>query len=227
MNAHDAMRDNVAVYALGALSADEVAEVRAHLATCNECATEYEHLRRVVGVLALAADEAAPSPALKRRVMDAIRPEARPRIGWAVYASLSVSLAAAAAFAGLYVGAIDRLGTAQSGLQRAITAIGTLSAPSAQRYQVESGEVVRRGSDLYIVLHDVPVTSIGRVYQAWTLARNSKTMRPSVTFEPRGGVVFVRLPLDSRNVVAVAVSVEPAGGSLQPTTKPLFVVRLT
>jgi anti-sigma-K factor RskA len=37
---------------------------------------------------------------------------------------------------------------------------------------------------------------------------------------------IVRLPQDAGEVTAVAVSVEPAGGSLQPTSKPIAVAVL-
>jgi hypothetical protein len=51
-------------------------------------------------------------------------------------------------------------------------------------------------------------------------------MTPSVTFAPEGGVVLVRLPQSATNVAAVAVSVEPTGGSQQPTTTPIALVRM-
>jgi anti-sigma-K factor RskA len=66
------------------------------------------------------------------------------------------------------------------------------------------------------------------VYQAWTLAPGAKTVSPSLTFVPdRNGFVVVSLPQSVGDVSAVAVSVEPTGGSKAPTTKPLFVQPLT
>jgi anti-sigma-K factor RskA len=49
-------------------------------------------------------------------------------------------------------------------------------------------------------------------------------MTPSITFVPnKTGLAVIALPDSATNLVAVAVSVEPDGGSAQPTTKPLFV----
>ena len=83
------------------------------------------------------------------------------------------------------------------------------------------------GTHLYIALHNLPAPPEGHVYQAWTLPKASKTMAPSVTFEPgKSGATVVRLPEAATAIVAVAVSVEPEGGSKQPTTKPIAVVRI-
>jgi anti-sigma-K factor RskA len=52
-------------------------------------------------------------------------------------------------------------------------------------------------------------------------------MAPSLTFEPGdNGEAILRLPESADAVTAVAVSVEPAGGSKQPTSKPVAVVAL-
>ena len=51
-------------------------------------------------------------------------------------------------------------------------------------------------------------------------------MAPSITFRPgASGETVFRLPVSANAVVAVAVSVEPAG-SKQPTTKPIAVTLL-
>ena len=76
-------------------------------------------------------------------------------------------------------------------------------------------------------MHGLPKAAPGHVYQAWTLAKGAKRVAPSVTFEPGGdGIAFVRLPEEATTLAAVAVSVEPAGGSQQPTTKPIALVTL-
>jgi hypothetical protein len=47
---------------------------------------------------------------------------------------------------------------------------------------------------------------------------------PSAIFTPsQNGLTLVPLRADARSLAAVAVSVEPEGGSRQPTTKPTFV----
>ncbi len=106
--------------------------------------------------------------------------------------------------------------------------ISDLLGSDAKRYVQNNGEVVTRGSRAYIAMHDLPQPPRGRVYQAWTLPKGTTKMVPSLTFVPDAhGVAVIALPPDARTTAAVAVSVEPEGGSKQPTTKPILVVPLT
>ena len=99
-----------------------------------------------------------------------------------------------------------------------------LQAPDARRYAVPEGTVVVRHDRVYFALSKLAPLPKGRVYQAWTAAKGSATMAPSVTFTPNtDGVAIVALPVDATRVGTVAVSVEPEGGSKAPTTTPTFV----
>ena len=99
-----------------------------------------------------------------------------------------------------------------------------LISPNAKRYEVPQGTVVVRGSRLYLALSKLPPTPKGHVYQAWTLPKGATRVAPSVTFSPNAdGVAVIALPVDASRIAAVALSVEPEGGSKAPTTKPTFV----
>ena len=99
-----------------------------------------------------------------------------------------------------------------------------LLAPDARRYEVAAGSVVVRGSRVYFAFSKLAALPKGRVYQAWTLPKGAKNVEPSVTFTPNAdGVAVVALPVDATKVGAVALSVEPEGGSKAPTTTPTFV----
>lgn len=105
--------------------------------------------------------------------------------------------------------------------------ISEIMSTESKHYTGVDGEVVTHGGKLYVAMHDLPAPPKGKVYQAWTLARGAKDMAPSVTFVPDSrGVAIVSLPVDARLTNAVAVSVEPEGGSKAPTTKPVLVVPL-
>jgi anti-sigma-K factor RskA len=83
-------------YVLDAVTPEERRAAQAHLATCAKCTHLAQELSAAVSVLPLAAPQVAPSPALKERLMQAIRREngpiplrqpaqpARRRAGWAV-----------------------------------------------------------------------------------------------------------------------------------------------
>jgi anti-sigma-K factor RskA len=237
MTSHDELLDNVAAYALGALNASEAADVEKHLQTCERCREEYRFLRPAVTAVAHSAEACSDaafgavvaSPLLKARVMKRVRAEAarqsqnRP---WPVYAFAAACLAIAivTGIADLTLNARLQREMAQTRAQAQVLA--DLSAPDVQRYAFAGGEVVTRGERLYLAMRNLPALPAGRTYQAWTLPKGALRVAPSVTFEPAGGVAVLRLPQRATTIAAVAVSVEPAGGSQQPTTKPIALVRI-
>jgi anti-sigma-K factor RskA len=108
------------------------------------------------------------------------------------------------------------------------TALADLMSPDSQRFDVNHGQVIRHGNRLYLAMNALPPPPKGKVYQAWTLRTGTSRMSPSVTFVPNGsGVAVVPIPADASALTAIAVSVEPDGGSKQPTSAPTFVLKLS
>jgi hypothetical protein len=100
----------------------------------------------------------------------------------------------------------------------------TIVASDARRYPNAYGLVVQDPNQLLLVLHALPPLPPGHVYQAWTLPTHSKIMKAEATFViGANGVAYIRVPAHASNVAAVGVTIEPAGGSVAPTTKPIFV----
>jgi anti-sigma-K factor RskA len=252
---HD-MLDEVAVYALGALPPADARRVRAHLATCATCAQEYAHLKSAAALIGLSAEtmgdeRSCPSTLLKPRIMAKVRSQksrgaaaqaARPIPAWPAYLVAAACVAIAIISSMWNVALTGQLKQAQQELARAAQRSnslartladerGTMSdllGTDAKHYVQSNGEVVTRGARAYIAMHDLPQPPRGKVYQAWTLPKGSSKMVPSLTFVPDAhGVAVIALPPDARTTAVVAVSVEPEGGSKQPTTKPILVVPLT
>lgn len=222
---HGEQLDLAAAFALGVLPPMEADAVREHLAGCEACRTEYDALRPAVDALALTGEEEVDqitAARMKRRLLAQIAPRP-PRALWPAYAL------AAAACIGLFFTTLDdlsvrtRAGAARAHLRELGRQVADLSAPDARRYPVPGGTAVVRGAHAYLVMSEMPALAAGRVFQAWTLAKSAKTVAPSITFVPGGGSTVVEIPDPPADMVAVAVSVEPNGGSLQPTTKPLFI----
>jgi anti-sigma-K factor RskA len=76
-----------------------------------------------------------------------------------------------------------------------------------------------------LVAADLPVLPSGKVYEAWTFS-SSPTPKPAGTFTAGAAPAVVTLPPAAVSASQVAVTVEPSGGSQQPTTKPVFAVTL-
>ena len=78
MEVHHELADQAAAYALGALTPAERAEFEVHLANCAQCAADVRSFAPVVGHLPHTGPEAVPSPAVRDRLIAAIRKSASP-----------------------------------------------------------------------------------------------------------------------------------------------------
>jgi anti-sigma-K factor RskA len=248
MESHDTMLDDVAAYALGVLPASEAAAVRAHMETCAECRTEYDALAPAVTAIAYSAEATAaqlPGPELKARIMRAVRPPVLARrsiSAWPGWLAAAACVAIAVGFGtqnqrlqhdlvaerATTASQQAALSAANASAEREHRMIADLAASDARRYPFVHGVFVTRGSHLYVAIRAPQSLPKGRVYQAWTVAKGSKVVRPSITFSaPGSSVTMVEIPASAQSLAAVALSVEPEGGSLKPTTKPIALVKLS
>jgi anti-sigma-K factor RskA len=238
MISHDEMLNGVAAYALGVLPPHEAADVVEHLRNCEACRQEYRAMQPAVTAVAYSAESCADatmgaavvSPLLKARVMKHVRESAaraaRPRV-WPAYALAAACLALAIVTGMLDLSLNDRLNRERAQVTEQEQTIADFMAPDAHRRAFAGGEVLMHGQRLYLAMPHMPMPPPGKVYQAWTLAKGAKTVTPSKTFMPSGkGMTIVPLPEAATTLAAVAVSVEPEGGSQQPTTKPIAMVTL-
>ncbi|OEV04173.1 anti-sigma factor [Streptomyces oceani] len=237
-------------YSMDALPEAERREFERHLARCESCAVEVRELTATAERLALAA--AAPPPSqLRRQVLREIaevrqepppvsrtrrlgsrlRPGARALPMFALAASL-----AAALFGGVavwqYESAQDARQHAEQREERAETLARVLSAPDAR---VRSGALPEGGTASVVVSRDadraaffaadLPRAPEGKVYQLWF--SEGGTMRPAglLSAAERGATVLMDGPV--RDASAMGLTVEPDGGSPQPTSEPLTLLRLT
>jgi anti-sigma-K factor RskA len=145
---HEELRNQLGAFVLGALAPAEEAEVRAHVAGCDECAAEVRALRPVVDALARSTEPVDPPAALRLRILAATAPpvarqpaamKSRPVLPW-LAAAASLVLAAAL---GVYASQLrGRVQTLEQELREAIlqvqagerqTAQARLVATDAQR----------------------------------------------------------------------------------------------
>jgi anti-sigma-K factor RskA len=245
----------VAASALGVLPATEQGLVATVLLSDADARREYDELRATANLIGLAAEEpvdSARAARMKERLMTTVRADVSPRRAQTsatrTSAMWGTSLAAAAAIVFALVSVIQNLNlrsdlhdsqvhvaALQAGVdvERRTVALDRrmltdLTASDAKRYTVALGTVVSRGNNVYLALASLPALPRGKVYQAWTLTKGAKLMAPSVTFSPsQNGLTLVPIPDKTGQIAVVAVSVEPEGGSRQPTTKPAFVQPLS
>jgi len=69
MSVHEQYRDDLAVYAVGALSREECARLERHLAECPSCRKELDSLSEAAAQIALAVEPTVPSPHFREELM--------------------------------------------------------------------------------------------------------------------------------------------------------------
>jgi anti-sigma-K factor RskA len=229
---HDELKANAAGYVLGILDAAERREFEAHLAVCDECAAEVASLRPAIGVLATAVPQVTPRAEVRARVLGQVTPTqgesrgfTRQRgIGWLPLAA-AVAVAAGAA---IYAVQVHRqVADLQGQLAQAQSATSVLAAPDLARIDLQ-GQIVApdararalwsRTRGLVFSAANLPALPAGKVYQVWVVTAQAPVsaglLVPDVS---GGGTAYYMTPQDIGAPVAVAVTLEPAGGVPAPT----------
>ena len=212
----EALHELTAAYALDALDPAERAEYEEHLATCERCRDELAQLSVVAAELAFAAEPVSPPPTLRTRILEAAQAERpnvvplRPRWLYPVAAVAAVAACVAIGLAVWNVSLDNRLSTAN---HQALTNVPVTGVPGTL-------VVSSSGSAALLVYRIAPAPS-GKTYEAWVL--QGKKAIPAGLFRAGKGSAFVPIKGKVPKGGRVAVTVEPAGGSPQPTTTPFAV----
>ncbi|MCB0870325.1 MAG: anti-sigma factor [Solirubrobacterales bacterium] len=234
---HQRFKEQLPAYALGALDPAERGDLRHHLEGCAECRAELEWLAPATTILAADVEQIEPSPGVRAKVMAAVDadlaenpatetrplPAAKSRDrrspGWlaGLFRPAVFGAAAAALFLGVALGVV----------------ISGSEDPAVPERQVVTGEATN-GANAVMVASDgtgtLKMTGLKRpdedqVYQAW-IQRGTEVIPTDSLFVPdRQGSATASIP-DLSGVTAVMVSMEPKGGSKQPTTAPVITVSM-
>jgi anti-sigma-K factor RskA len=221
--------DLLPAYVLNGLEADEAQRVEAHLSSCLICRTESTSFRSVTDQLGLAAPSATPSPDLKNRLMarvQATRPQPRPAPqvlarSWLerflpVWSFASVFLLVA--LAGFNLLLWQRLGQRETAISpggmRAMPLIATDPSSRATGYVLISED----GDNGALVVDGLPPLDKSQQYQLWLIRDGQRTSGALFsTDEKNYGGTRIRAPRNLLDYSSVGITIEPAGGSLQPS----------
>lgn len=218
-------------YAIDALDEHERAQFERHLADCADCRAEVDSLR---GAAASIADATAvtPPPQLRDDVLAAItkvRPlPPLPRQHGAHgrgrrFRGLLVA-AAAVAVVGTGVMVTQPWEEDLSAVDQVIAAADA----DQSSVKIDGGEAtVYRSESLgkaALVTEDLPGVPDGKVYELWLQVDGA--MVPAGLLDASGDQEFL-LTGDASEATAAGITVEPDGGSPQPTTTPIALFDLT
>ena len=218
-------------YAVDALSVEEAEQFRTHLEACSACRQEVRELREAAAQLG-AVEALAPPAALKARVLAAAdrMPQKPPKVGaldTRRRRRLALRIAAAAAavvvVAGGAIGLSQINDDADGPLGDGVTQV--FEAGDARTAEVDTSHGAVRVAtspgrgEMAVDTSDLRPLDSEHVYQLWSVVDGSPTS-VAVLQEPDAGA---SMPMPASGT-QVAITVEPAGGSDQPTTDPIVEV---
>jgi anti-sigma-K factor RskA len=229
---HEEVNELIPAYALGSLDAAEVVEVERHLRDCAACRRELAIYEPVIDALALAAPDAGPSPALRRRLLAEAagsrvaapaplapapkatpRPQNAPPVGspwvrpaWMSYALLVVLVASLAALIWL--------------AGRTPAEPPVLSLTPSEVAPDAAGELRfdPAGGAATLEVWRLPLLPADRQYQLWLIRDGERDSGAVFSVNDNG---WAELPIDQAqspdDFTSLGITIEPAGGSPDPT----------
>lgn len=222
--------DLLPAHAIGSLDADEVRRVEEHLQSCLICRNETAAFGAVAEQLSVSAPVAIPSPALKGRLMqrvqatrpaESISQRAPSRSFWERLlpawglASLFL-IVALAGFNFILWQRMNRLEFSSPGGMRAVP----LSPPDAASHATGFVLISADGDEGALVVDGLPSLGEDQEYQLWLIRDGQRTSGAVFSTDEKSyGGTRIRAPLSLLEYSAVGITVEPTGGSPQPTGK--------
>jgi anti-sigma-K factor RskA len=212
-----------APYALDALESQERREFEEHLASCEVCRATVADFQETAGALAYAVAPARLPAGMRERLLERARAERgivipfRRRRFERGLALVAVPAAAAAIAFGVWAGVLNH----QLDRERNVAAAArVLNDPRAATVSLPgAGQLVvghdRRGVLVVRSLRDAPSA---KTYEAWVIEGGKA--RPAGLFRTDNVFLLTRpVPRHAK----VAITLEPEGGSEQPTQAPLAI----
>lgn len=227
-------------YALNALSEEERREVERYLAENPSEQAEVDELSSIAALFALAPPEQEPPARLRKSLMEQVRSEAggaaastsagrEGREGWTrrLFGVRGVAVAAAAAaILGLAVWNVTLQSEVRELRDDQETQMSAYELQGSGEAETVQGELVRIGDQgAMLVATDLPELPEGKTYEMWAIDEGQPESYG--VFEAGEGPAIEPIGRPISDAEQFAITVEPEGGSGQPTTEPIIVADLT
>jgi Anti-sigma-K factor rskA/Putative zinc-finger len=253
MSEHEQFVEELALYAMDALSGAERVRLENHLPTCAACRLELEQLRGDTALLALSAGGPRPPQRARQRLLDAVGREPRmaalPRaevrnswwgwLGWAATAAvvifaLSLWRENSTLKAGL-ASANSRAAESTRQLEELRRVAAPILESEAQRITLVAAKTppqpqgkafyLRKRNSLVFLANNMPELPAHKAYELWLIPTSGSPI-PAGLFTPdsRGSATVVNPPLPAGvEAKAFAITVENEAGSQTPTAPILMM----
>ena len=234
--------EDIPAYAVGALDSSDLAALESHLKTCETCQAELAAYQAVKDNILMAVPVRPPPAALRQRLQarlpGARKVSFRPKLAWTMK-QFAVGLAivlllALNAFSFFQVQSLQReqaILTRQ--MQTGQTALAALAYPETRSLPIKGENVTgtllldKERNVAVLIAWNLPALQAGQTYQVWLIDPQGKRTSGGI-FNPQPDLSFTSVsvlsPANLSNFTGIGVTVEPSGGSSQPTGKRIFKV---
>ncbi len=242
----DELREYYEMYALGIAEDPEAGEIRAHLDRgCPVCVPGVRAARELAALIGASAPAVEPPARLRKRVLAIAGGQPARRLNWSpVWAAVAAGLLIAALVfqsraqrASADLARLESQAAAQTReLARLHQALAILNQPGARQVLFGGaaplpprGRVfvdAQRG--VLLLASNLPPAPAGKAYEMWVIPKGGKPVAAGLFQAAADGTALHLLPgpLDVAGAAAMAVTLEPAAGVDQPTTRPIIVAAL-
>jgi anti-sigma-K factor RskA len=240
----DELRDQYELYALGALEAEERAELDAHMRRPDDpCVDGVLRARERMTSLALIAPEAHPPARLRTKVVNMV---GEPKRSWswaAPWAVAMVGLAVLNVWLGVsrreqsrilaQIRAEEQRKTVE--LTRLTEAFALMNDPAAKQLVFGENAPKPRGrvfvnpqQGVLLLASNLTPAPSGKIYEMWIIPK-AGAPAPAGLFQSQsdGTAMYLRKgAVDMASAAVIAVTLEPEAGSAAPTSTPLIAAAL-
>jgi anti-sigma-K factor RskA len=221
--------DLLPAYVLGSLDSEEVSRVEEHLSSCLICRNESNAFQTAADQLSFVAPVAVPSADLKDRLMQRVQasrlqpraPVQTPSRSWLERLLPAWSLASLFfifALAGFNIFLWQRLNQLEiatsPGGMRAVPLSASDPASRATGFVLISAD----GDSGALIVDGLPPLNESQQYQLWLFRDGQRTSGAVFSTDEKSyGGTRIRVPRSLLDYASVGITVEPKGGSPQPT----------
>lgn len=229
-------------YAVHALSGPEESEFEAHLDECEMCAAEVRELRETAARLG-AAVAMSPPAEIRDRVLDMVGTvrqlppvsgvvalqRRRPVVRFAQIAASLVLLGALGGLGALVLRQqddIDRLEATAAQIAEVVTAPDARKVSAATDGMLATAVVSDMRGEAVFFATELAGASGDEVYQLWAIEPGGAAESAGLLAARSDGSSAPAVARDLGGVDSLGVTIEPAGGSEQPTSTPIVLLPL-
>jgi len=176
-----------------------------------------------------------PAPVVRPVIADAPRPRRWQAPNWMGWAAAAVAVVLLAVISVYGLNLRQQVDQAKQRADQLAQAVAAMTAPGSQVAVLHGSGAAAGVSGFaafpasgtgYVVMTDVPAAPSGMTYQAWFIADGKPSSAGTMAPTSDGNVVAAGVtPTPGASVVAVTL--EPEGGSDQPTSDPIIVGNIT